>query len=395
MISPSVRWKILLAALLFALVAPSAVANDQPSQAARSKEAFVYIGTYTGGSSRGIYEFQMDLASGELKPAGMTPSDNPSYLATDPARRFLFAVGEIGHFRGKQSGSVSAFIRNAENGALSPLNQQPSDGGAPCHLVVDPTGRNLFVANYVGGSVAVLPIAGDGRLRPASSFVQHVGSGPNRGRQEKAHAHGIALSPDNRFALVADLGTDRIYVYRFDAERGIITPNQPPWNSMAPGSGPRHIVFHPNGRFVYAVNELNSTITLMTYDAQHGRLESRQIVSTLPENATLPQTGNTCAELQIHPSGRFLYGSNRGNDSIAIFSIDPTTGRLTSVEFQPTGGHTPRGFAVDPAGKWLITGNQDSGNVVEFRIDSRTGRLMPSGIRVKVDMPVCVEIIGK
>jgi 6-phosphogluconolactonase len=367
-------------------------AADAP-HATSAKRALVYIGTYTGGKSRGIYLFNLDLATGKLAAAGVTPSENPSYVATDPAQRFLFAVGETDNFGGQKAGSVSAFSRDPSSGALSPLNHESSGGEAPCHLVVDHTGKNLLVANYTGGSVSVFPIGSDGRLQPASAFDQHHGSGTDPARQEKPHAHGVAISPDNRFALVADLGLDRVFVYRFDAERGTITPNDPPWLTTAPGAGPRHVAFHPNGKFVYAINELNSTIALMSYDAEHGRLESRQTISTLPADAKIPKTGNTGAELVIHPSGRFLYGSNRGHDSLAIFSIDQETGRLTLVGDQASGGKTPRGFAIDPTGDWLVAANQDSANIVVFRIDRETGRLTPTGITAEVDKPVCVKIL--
>jgi 6-phosphogluconolactonase len=363
------------------------------AQATAAKRALVYIGTYTGGKSHGIYLFDMDLSTGKLDAAGVTPCENPSYLAIDPAQRYLFAVGEVDKFEGKKAGLVGAFSLDQSTGALSPLNQQSSGGEGPCHLVVDHTGRNLLVANYTGGSVSVLPIGADGRLRAASDFVQHKGTGANPARQEKAHAHGIAISPDNRFALVADLGLDRVFVYRLDAEHGKITPNDPPWLATAPGAGPRHVAFHPNGKYVYAINELNSTIALMSYDAEHGRLESLQAVSTLPAGAENAKTGNTCAELEIHPSGRFLYGSNRGHNSLAIFSIDQETGRLTPVGNESSGGKVPRGFAVDPTGNWLVAANQDSANVVVFRIDRETGRLTPTGITVEVDKPVCVKIL--
>ncbi|HEX3997534.1 MAG TPA: lactonase family protein [Pirellulales bacterium] len=383
----------LLAAAALASGAPAARAADDPSADHHAKRAFVYIGPYTNGTSRGIYLFRLDRASGKLEAAGVTPSDNPSYVATDPAQRLLFAVGEMDRFKGQKAGSVSAFSRDPATGALSPLNQQSSGGEAPCHLVVDHTGKNLIVANYTGGSVEVLPIEADGRLGRPSDFVQHRGADANPARQKKAHAHGVAMSPDNRFALVADLGLDRVFVYRFDAEHGKISPNDPPWLAAAAGAGPRHLAFHPNGKFVYAINELNSTIALMSYDAAHGRLESRQTISTLPADAKLPKTGTSCAELVVHPSGRFLYGSNRGHDSLAMFSIDQQTGRLTPIGYQSSGGHTPRGFDIDPSGDWLIAANQDSANVVVFRIDRQTGRLIPTGITVEVDKPVCVKIL--
>jgi len=381
----------LLAAAILSGPATARAADDAP-QASAAKTALVYIGPYTNGKSRGIYLFHMDLATGKLEAAGMTPASDPSYVTTDPNQRFLFAVGEGGNFQGKKAGSVSAFTLQSPSGALEALNQESSGGEAPCHLVVDHTGKNLLVANYTGGSVSVFPIDSDGRLGPASAFVQHKGTGADPQRQEHAHAHGVVLSPDNRFALVADLGLDRVYVYRFDAEHGTITPNDPPWLSTAPGAGPRHIAFHPNGKFLYAINELNSTVALMDYDAEHGRLTGKQALSTLPADAKLPKGGNSCAELEIHPSGKFLYGSNRGHNSIAIFSIDQETGRLTPIGHQSSGGKVPRGFAIDPTGNWLVAANQDSANVVVFKIDRQTGLLTPTGTTVEVDRPVCVRI---
>jgi 6-phosphogluconolactonase len=249
----------------------------------------------------------------------------------------------------------------------------------------------VLVANYGGGSVSVLPIQSDGRLGPATGFVQHEGSSVNPRRQERPHAHSMNLDAANRFAFAADLGLDKVLVYRFDANRGTIVPNDPPAATVAPGSGPRHFAFHPRGRNAYVINEMTSTVTAFRYDAGRGRLTELHTISTLPQGFT---GNNSTAEVQVHPSGRFLYGSNRGHDSIAIFSIDSDTGRLTQVGHQPTGGRTPRNFGIDPTGVYLLAANQESSTVTVFRIDPRTGRLTPTGQTVNVPVPVCVKMMA-
>jgi 6-phosphogluconolactonase len=351
----------------------------------------VYVGTYTQGKSQGVYLFRLDLQSARLAPEGVVPNViNPSFLAIHPNRRFLYAVNEIGDFRGAKSGAVSAFAIDAGTGKLRLLNQEASGGGGPCHLTVDRTGRNVLVANYGGGSVASLPLRADGRLGPATSFIQHRGSSVDRGRQEGPHAHSINLDAANRFAVAADLGLDQVLVYRFDADHGSLTPNDPPYTTVAPGSGPRHFAFHPSGRHAYVINEMKSTVTAFAYDAQKGTLRSLQTLSTLPEGFT---GNNSTAEVQVHPSGRFLYGSNRGHNSIALFRIDRETGRLAAAGHQSTGGKTPRNFRMDPAGSVLLAANQDSDSIVVFRINGETGGLEPTGHVVEVPMPVCVKMM--
>jgi 6-phosphogluconolactonase len=248
------------------------------------------------------------------------------------------------------------------------------------------------VANYGGGSVAALPIQGDGRLGPATAAIQHEGSGINPRRQEAPHAHSINLDRANRYAFAADLGLDRILVYRFDPARGTLAPHEPPSIAIAPGSGPRHFALHPGGRFAYVINEITLTVTAMEYDAGKGVLKEIQTVSTLPEGAA--KNGST-AELQVHPSGKFLYGSNRGHDSIAIFAIDAATGRLTPAGHQPTGGKTPRNFGIDPTGSYLLAANQDSDTITVFRIDPQTGRLTPTGQTLEAPRPVCVKFMPR
>jgi 6-phosphogluconolactonase len=351
----------------------------------------VYIGTYTQGKSKGIYLFRMDPASGQLTPAGLAAETvNPSFLAIAPNHRFLYAVNEIGEFGGTSSGAVSAFAIEPTTGKLTLLNQESSRGSGPCHLIVDRQGKNVLVANYGGGSVAVLPIRPDGRLGPATAFIQHQGSSVNPQRQKEPHAHSMNLDAANRFAFAADLGLDKVLIYRFDPNQGTLAPNDPAAAAVAPGAGPRHFAFHPSGRWAYVINEIDSTVTAFSYDAKTGALKSVQTISTLPERFT----GNSStAEIQVHPSGKFLYGSNRGDDSLAIFRIDPDTGRLTSVGRQPTQGKTPRGFGIDPTGTFLLAANQDSDSVVVFRIDPETGELRPTGQVVEVPKPVCVQFM--
>jgi 6-phosphogluconolactonase len=350
----------------------------------------VYVGTYTG-KSKGIYVLDLDLGSGELSPPTLAATTTrPSFLALHPNLRVLYAVNEVDSFAGKNSGSVSAFAIDPATGALTLLNQQPSGGGAPAHLVVDHAGKNVLVANYNGGSVSVLPIAADGSLLPATGFVQHVGSSVDRSRQTAPHAHGIALDAADHFAYVADLGLDKVLIYRYDADHGTITPNDPPSASVPPGSGPRHFAFHPDGRTAYSINELTSTVTTFRHDAATGALEPLQTISTLPEGY---KKTNSTAEVQLHPSGKFLYGSDRGHNSIAIFSIDADTGMLTPVGHQPTGGSTPRNFTLDPTGSYLLAANQDSGKVVVFHIEPGTGQLTPTGHTADIAMPVCVQVV--
>ncbi|HEX5499736.1 MAG TPA: lactonase family protein, partial [Thermomicrobiales bacterium] len=287
---------------------------------------WVYFGTYTTGKSKskGIYRCEFDAATGKLgAPALAAETKNPSFVAIHPNQRFLYAVGEISDFAGKKSGAVDAFALDLRSGELKALNQKPSGGAGPCHLTVDRRGHSVLVANYGGGSAAVLRIAEDGRLGETTAFVQHSGKGSDPARQAGPHAHSINLDAANRFAVVADLGLDRVFVYRFDADKGTLTKNEPPSVAVTPRSGPRHFAFHPDGRHAYVINELANTVTAMTYEADKGVLKTIQTVSTLPEGyKKLTWT----AEVQVHPSGKFLYGSNRGHNSIAIFTIDDKSG---------------------------------------------------------------------
>jgi 6-phosphogluconolactonase len=351
----------------------------------------VYIGTYTGATSKGIYVSRFDSGTGRLTPpelAVATPS--PSFLALDPARPFLYAVAETANLGGKGVGAVSAFSLDAKTGRLTLLNQQSSGGAGPCHLAVDPTGKCLLVANYGSGSIAALPIQADGLLAEPGTVIQHRGSSVNQDRQAGPHAHFITPDPANRFALACDLGLDQVLVYRLDAAKSTLAANDPPFAAVKPGSGPRHLAFHPSGHFVFLINEMGSTLTAFAYDAQRGALRELQTISTLPEKFTSTSYG---AEVQVHPTGKFVYASNRGHDSIAVFGFNPATGKLTCLEYQPTQGRTPRHFAIDPTGQWLLAENQDSDSIVVFHIDAKTGHLSPAGQTVSVGAPVCAVFV--
>lgn len=385
---------VFLSVTVFLCGASAAVTAAEPGLGpTKSQTLRVYIGTYTRGGSQGIYLSELDLAGGRLAPAELAAKlANPSFLAIHPGRPLLYAVGEIGDFQGKKTGAVNAFSVDPTTGKLALLNQQSSQGTGPCHAVVDRNGRNVLVANYGGGSIACLPIREDGSLGQATSSIQHEGSGVDPRRQEGPHAHSINLDAAGRFALVADLGLDKILVYRFDAADGKLTPNDPPWTKLAPGSGPRHFAFHPSGRYAYVISELSSMVTALQYDAGRGTLTALQTVSTLPEGF---DGRSTTAEVQVHPSGRFLYGSNRGHDSIACFAVDAATGKLSPLGHQSTQGKTPRNFSIDPTGSYLLAANQSTDNVVVFRIDPKTGELRPTGHSISVAMPVCVKMMPR
>jgi 6-phosphogluconolactonase len=306
-------------------------------------------------------------------------TSNPSFLALSPNRRFLYAANE------NSLGSVSAFAIDPQ-GKLKLLDNASSLGSGPCHIALDKTGKWLFVANYNSGSVAAFRVNDEGKLGNPAAFFQHSGSSVNPQRQTGPHAHSVNVSPDNRFVLVTDLGLDRILPHRFDPAKGLV-PADSVSTEVAAGSGPRHLAFSPNSRFAYAVNEMLGTVTAFQYTAANGSLKEIQNISTLPAGFS---GANSSAEIAVHPSGSFLYASNRGPDSIATFHIDPTTGMLTSAGFTPTGGKTPRNFVIDPTGRFLLAANQDSGNIVVFRVDQKTGGLSPAGIEAKVPSPVSI-----
>ena len=356
---------------------------------AAPKELLVYIGTYTRTEEQGIHWLKLNLGSGKLTAVGkLAGQKNPSFLAIHPNKKFLYAVNEIGNYNGEKAGGVSAYAIDSESGALTFLNQQSSKGGAPCHLVVDATGRNVLVANYTGGSVASLPIARNGRLRKASAFVQHTGSSVLVPRQSAPHGHSINVSPGNKFAVAADLGMDKVLVYGFDAKQGAL--KSAGFAKVAPGAGPRHFAFHPNGKFGYVINEITLTVTAFGWNEGQGRLNEVQTITTLPEERA---KGMSTAEVQVHPSGKFLYGSNRGHNTIAVFAVDSASGKLKAVQHQSTLGKTPRNFGIDPTGQFLIAANQSSGDIFTFRINQATGKLTPTGHKIEIPMPVCVKFL--
>jgi 6-phosphogluconolactonase len=363
------------------------------SSPALAGTCLVYVGTYTGPKSQGIYAYRLDLASGKCAPLGLAAAvKSPSFLAVHPDRKHLYSVNEIDELDGKPTGGVSAFAIDTSTGKLTLLNQQSSRGAGPCHLVVDRTGKTVLVANYGGGSVAALPLESDGSLRPAASFIQHAGHSVTPSRQAGPHAHSINVDLNNRFAMAADLGLDQVLVYKLDPAAGKLTPNDPPAASVKPGSGPRHFAFHPGGKNAYVINEILCTATAFAYDPARGVLTELQTINTLPDGVSLKPEFST-AEIQVHPSGKFVYGSNRGHDSITVFAVDEPSGTLRFVENQSTQGKTPRGFGIDPSGKFLLAGNQDSHTVVVFRIDPTTGKLSATGQQLEVGSPVCVKFV--
>ncbi|MHB0859321.1 MAG: lactonase family protein [Anaerolineae bacterium] len=353
------------------------------------QEALLFVGTYTRGRSEGIYVYRLQPDSGALSyVAKATGIENPSYLAVNPRNRCLYAVSEVDAFQGRPGGGVYAYAIDARTGGLSFLNAQPSQGTQPCYITVDFAGRHALVANYGSGSVAVLPIEDDGRLSPASETIQHQGSGPNPERQEGPHAHCILPDLASARVLVADLGLDRVMVYRYDAQHGRLDPGEQPWIAAYEGAGPRHLTFDATGRYLFAINELNSTLTAYTYHDVEGVFTEFQTIATLPEGY---DGTNYPADVHVLSTGRFVYGSNRGHDSIVGFSFDEDLLRLDHVDWTPTGGQNPRGFVIDPTGAWLLVANQDSDNVVVFRIDPATGRLEPTGTMLDIPSPVCLK----
>ena len=390
--------------LRFLLIFVVSVLTIAGTRIAAASTELVYVGTYTdwelfgpprrnppGERSQGIYVFRFDADTGKLTPLGLAAAtDNPTYVTFAPSGRYLYATNEIYRFHDEPTGAVSAFSIDAATGRLTFLNQVAARGTGTCHAAVDHSGRNLLVANFGSGSVAVLPLNADGTLRPTSAFVQDTGSGPNP-RQATPHSHSFNVSPDNRFAIAAEFGTDKLSVFRFDAAAGSLTPADPPSVPLKPGSAPRHFTFHPDGRVAYSLNEIDNTVTVLAYDAARGAFHELQNLSTMPGDFT---GRNTSAEVLVHRSGKFLYTSNRGLNAIAVFAIDES-GRLRLVTNVPCGGRTPRGFSLDPSGRWLITANQDTHNLAVFAINEATGIPAPTGQSLEVRTPVCVKFLPR
>jgi 6-phosphogluconolactonase len=357
------------------------------ARATEPRERTLYVGTYTSGKSEGIYVYRMHTDSGELKPSSSVRSVNPSFLAIDRKKRFLYAVNEVPEFGGSAGGAVSAFAIDQKSGGLKFLNQQPSLGADPCHLFVSRKRKSLLVANYTGGSVAVLPIKTDGSLGPATDVKQHEGAGIKE-QQKGPHAHCVILDRSERYAMVADLGVDKVMIYDFNRTTGKLVAANQPWATLKPGAGPRHLSLHPDGEYAYVINELDSTVTTFKYDGDEGTLSEVDTVSTLPAGFS---GTSYCADVHIAASGKFLYGSNRGHDSIVTFAIDQRTGKLSPLDHTSTEGKWPRNFVIDPTGSFLLVANQRTDNVVTFRIDARTGRLSPTGYVAEIPAPVCLK----
>jgi 6-phosphogluconolactonase len=379
--------------VVFALVL--ALAASAPPAAQAPDEWIMYVGTYTRAPSKGIYVYRFQGATGTVTSVGTAglaaETVNPSFLAVHPNQRFLYAVNEVSNYQGGKDGSVSAFAIDHATGALTLLNRVSTRGADPCHLSIDKSGKWLFVANYSGGSVAAFPVQDDGKLGESSAFFQHTGASVNTSRQSGPHAHQTVVSPDNKFVLAVDLGLDKVFSYRLDPAKGGLAPD-PQFAATTPGGGPRHLEFRPDGKFVYVLNEMLSSVGAFSYDAGRGTLAPLQTISTLPPGFTAENSG---AEIVVHPGGRFLYTSNRGQDSIAVFGIDAAKGTLTPVDGISTQGKTPRGFALDPSGRFLVAANQNSGTLVVFRIDQATGALTPAGTTVQVPTPVSVVFVKK
>ena len=379
---------LLVSFFALAMFATTCLAADAP---AAPGKYWVFVGTYTSPTNPGIHLLQMDTATGETKYVGIAAEiQNPTFLTVDAQRKHLYAIGEIGNFQGKSAGAVSAFTLDSKTGKLTAQGSQSSGGQGPCHVSMDPAGKNVLVANYGGGSVAVLPINDDGSLKAPSCFIQHTGSGPNPKRQQGPHAHGIYPAPTGDLVLVPDLGLDKVMIYRLDSKLGELKPNTPPSGSPAPGAGPRHLAFNPTKNLVYCVNELDSTVTTFSFDPAKGTLTATAAISTLPADFKDP---TTTAEIFVHPNGKFLYASNRGHDSIAVFAIDPATGQLTAKGQTPSGGKQPRNFAIDPTGRWLLAGHQQTNNIVVFAINAETGELKATGTQLNVPAPVCLVFV--
>ena len=350
---------------------------------------YLYVGAYAEGENEGIYIYKFDATDGDLKYISTAKGVvNPSYLAIHPKNNLLIAVNETGEYEGKKSGSVSSFEIDPENGSLRQLSQVLSGGGAPCYVSINKSATLAFVANYSGGNVSVFPITDNGNLMPYTILKQHSGSGPKKS-QSGPRAHAFVLDPKENYILAVDLGIDKVISYAFDKKSGVL--NAQSELDFAKGAGPRHLTFHPNKKLAFVISELNSTITSCTYDAKLGKLSSVMTVNTVPDDF---EGDSYCADIHVSPNGKFLYGSNRGHDSIVIFKIDQKTGKLSHVEHHSVNGKWPRNFMIDPTGKFLLAANQHSNNIVVFKIDAETGKLRANGVEVEVSKPVCLKMMA-
>lgn len=373
--------------------APEAETPAPPTPSAKvSPEQFILVGTYTkkeghvDGKAKGISILKMDAATGTLTPQALVEGIiNPSFVTFSPDGNFVYAVSETGDDVGP-SGTVQAFSVDPQTKAMTKLNEQITHGFAPCHVNIDREARCVFVANYVGGVVAIYPIKEDGSLAPASDVKKLVGKGPH-GEQQASHPHAVMLSPDERFAFVPDKGSDKIWAFEIDYANGKLNPSKQPFTKVKAGSGPRHMVFHASGKFAYAINELNASITAFRYDSLSGGLTEIQNITTLPADF---KDWNACADIHLLLDGRFLYGSNRGHNSIAIYSVDQATGMLQVIGHESTHGEVPRNFMIAPGGDFLYVANQNSDNIAHFKVDRETGKLNYIG-ETKTPTPVCLK----
>jgi 6-phosphogluconolactonase len=386
------KWIRILACVCLMIISRSNEARGAATDPASFETYRIYFGTYTGAKSKGIYCAQFNAASGELGvPELAAETKNPTFLAVGPRERTLYAVNEVSDFHGR-SGAVSAFAIDRASGSLSFLNSQPSGGEGPCHLAMERKGSCLAVANYGSGSIAVVPVESEGKLKEPSCSIQHHGSSINRQRQEGPHAHFVTWDLSSEHLLTCDLGLDKILTYKLEMPGLKLVANDPPFFAITAGSGPRHLVFHPNGKMAYVINELGSTVTVASYDDKSGAFKELQTISTLPPGFA---ASNTSAEIAVHPSGKFVYASNRGHDSIAVFAIDEGTGKLRLVQHQSTLGKGPRHFTLDPTSKWLLAENQDSDSIVVFRVNEGTGQLEQTPFRQSLGAPVCAVFVKK
>ncbi|OGX81486.1 hypothetical protein BEN47_05685 [Hymenobacter lapidarius] len=363
----------------------------RPAVNASPQDYLVYVGTNVASNQENtIFLYRLSSTTGALALVSAQPGGaSPTYLTLDGKKRFLYAVNETQTFRGAKSGSVRSFAVDQRTGSLTLLNEQPSAGAAPCYISLDGKGKVALVANYVGGTSSLLAIGADGQLAPPSSVARHAGQGPHK-NQEAPHAHCIITDPANVYAFTVDLGTDRVHRYRLNTAQGLLTETAEPAFVAPAGAGPRHLTFHPNGKLAYPINELNSTITALAYDKAAGQFRKLQTLPALPADFAGP---NSCADIHVSPNGRFLYASNRGHNSIAVFSIDAATGTLKPVQHVPTQGKTPRNFVLDPSGRLLLVANQNSNNLVSYRVDQQTGRLTPTGQTAEVPSPMFLQVV--
>jgi 6-phosphogluconolactonase len=385
------RFQTITSLIILGTLAACASAQPVPSS---TPSLLVFAGTYTSQNPEGIFVYRLDPASGALSLLSKTTGlPNPSYLTIDPGRRYLIAVSETDHYLGQPGGAVSSYRINSSTGELTLINSQPTGGANPCYVSVDPSGKWVFVANYSGGSVAVLPLGDDGRLGAPAALVQHSGSSINPDRQEAPHAHSIQRAPASQtLVLAADLGLDKVLLYDLDPAKGSLSPHAIPFLALKPGAGPRHFTFHPTLPYLYIANELDSSLTVFNYDAKNAAFQENETLSLLPADF---KGQNGSADIHITPDGKFLYASNRGHDSLAMFAIDGSSGKLTALGYQPSGGKTPRNFAIDPSGTYLLAANQDSGTIVTFRIDKASGKLTPAGPVTHLDQVVCLQFMEK